>query len=49
MKMEKALKETIDKAKKERESNEGEKIFLITVSGQGIPIQKLIFFKLKTQ
>ena len=29
--------------------NEGEKIFLITVSGQGIPIQKLIFFKLKTQ
>ena len=27
MKMEKALKETIDKAKKERESNEGEKIF----------------------
>jgi len=29
--------------------NEREKIFLITVSGQGTPIQKVIFFKLKTQ
>ena len=31
------------KNKMKVQPNEGEKIFLITVSGQGIPIQKVIF------